>query len=70
MCFFGGLAKISDGVAPSPSLAGRGTYSFAFTTCSQKNDRLFEDAYPAPRAKSQVIKYVKQISSCHGTAAP
>ena len=35
MCFLGGRWRISEGFAPSPSIAGRGTYSLAFTSCTQ-----------------------------------
>ena len=35
MCFLGGRCRISEGLAPSPSMAGLATYSLAFTSCTQ-----------------------------------
>ena len=35
ICFLGGRCRISEGLAPSPSIAGLATYSLAFTSCTQ-----------------------------------
>ncbi len=69
MCFFGGRCRISEGVAPSPSIAGRGTYSLAFTSCTQsaRQSALLQILSPDSATAPHVLMLCAEFNSYHNT---